>query len=121
MLSYTDTALLTFEDEQALFGDMFVEQCIERTSEAGVSEIAIKRGAKDCLVIVNDQANYVAPKPVDNIIDTTAAGDSFSAGYLAKRLNWRRCSKVSRNGSQSRRYGYSASRCHYSQERNTNS
>ncbi|MGR5303561.1 sugar kinase [Vibrio mediterranei] len=86
MLSYTDTALLTFEDEQALFGDMFVEQCIERTSEAGVSEIAIKRGAKDCLVIVNDQANYVAPKPVDNIIDTTAAGDSFSAGYLAKRL-----------------------------------
>lgn len=86
MLSFTDTALLTFEDEQALFGDEFVEQCIERTSEAGVSEIAIKRGAKDCLVIVNEQANYIAPKPVNNIIDTTAAGDSFSAGYLAKRL-----------------------------------
>ncbi|MGR5296480.1 sugar kinase [Vibrio mediterranei] len=86
MLSFTDTALLTFEDEQALFGDEFVEQCIERTSEAGVSEIAIKQGAKDCLVIVNEQANYIAPKPVNNIIDTTAAGDSFSAGYLAKRL-----------------------------------
>lgn len=86
MLSYTDTALLTFEDEQALFGDMFVEQCIERTSQAGVAEIAIKRGAKDCLVISDGQANYVAPKPVDNIVDTTAAGDSFSAGYLAKRL-----------------------------------
>ncbi|MGR5096529.1 sugar kinase [Vibrio maritimus] len=86
MLGFTDTALLTFEDEQELFGDMYVEQCIERTSQAGVAEIAIKRGAKECLVIANDSANYVAPKPVDNVIDTTAAGDSFSAGYLAKRL-----------------------------------
>ncbi|MFA0086530.1 ketodeoxygluconokinase [Vibrio sp. 10N.286.49.C2] len=86
MLELTSTALLTFEDDQALFGDMFVEQCIERTSEAGVSEIAIKRGAKDCLVVAEGQANYVAPKPVNNVLDTTAAGDSFSAGYLAKRL-----------------------------------
>ncbi|CAH0528693.1 sugar kinase [Vibrio hippocampi] len=86
MLTYTDTALLTFDDEQDLFGDEFVEQCIERTSEAGVSEIAIKRGSKDCLVIADEQANYVATKPVANVVDTTAAGDSFSAGYLAKRL-----------------------------------
>lgn len=86
MLSYTDTALLTFEDEQALFGDMFVEQCIERTSQAGVSEIAIKRGAKDCLIVTGGKASYVPPKPVNKVIDTTAAGDSFSAGYLAKRL-----------------------------------
>ncbi|SEF64818.1 sugar kinase [Vibrio hangzhouensis] len=86
MLSYTDTALLTFEDEQALFGDMFVEQCIERTSQAGVSEIAIKRGAKDCLIVTGSKASYVPPKPVNKVIDTTAAGDSFSAGYLAKRL-----------------------------------
>lgn len=86
MLSYTDTALLTFEDEQALFGDMFVEQCIERTSQTGVSEIAIKRGAKDCLIVTGGKASYVPPKPVNKVIDTTAAGDSFSAGYLAKRL-----------------------------------
>ncbi|POC16564.1 PfkB family carbohydrate kinase, partial [Vibrio vulnificus] len=28
----------------------------------------------------------VAPLKIDNVIDTTAAGDSFSAGYLAKRI-----------------------------------
>ncbi|OEF11953.1 sugar kinase [Aliivibrio logei] len=88
ILALADTALLTFEDEQALYGDEHLEQCIERTSKAGVSELIIKRGSKDCLVVQNNQANYVAPYPVekDKIIDTTAAGDSFSAGFLAKRF-----------------------------------
>lgn len=75
MLKLTDTALLTFEDEQALFGDTEIDQCVERTSQAGVSEIIIKRGSKDCLVIDSEQASYVAPVAVDRIVDTTAAGD----------------------------------------------
>ncbi|MFA0014245.1 sugar kinase [Vibrio lentus] len=87
MLKYTDTALLTFDDEQELYGDESIEQCIARTSESGVKEIIIKRGAKDCLVVESQSARYVAPNPVDNIVDTTAAGDSFSAGFLAKRLS----------------------------------
>lgn len=87
MLKYTDTALLTFDDEQELYGDESIEQCITRTSESGVKEIVIKRGAKDCLVVESQSAQYVAPNPVDNIVDTTAAGDSFSAGFLAKRLS----------------------------------
>ncbi|MFS1440290.1 hypothetical protein [Shewanella sp. 10N.286.48.A6] len=36
MLKYTDTALLTFDDEQELYGDESIEQCIARTSESGV-------------------------------------------------------------------------------------
>ncbi|UTT87190.1 sugar kinase (plasmid) [Vibrio pelagius] len=86
MLGFTDTALLTFEDDQDLFGDVCLEECIGRTQQAGVSEIAIKRGAKECLVLSEGRAEYIAPKPVNSVIDTTAAGDSFSAGYLAKRL-----------------------------------
>ena len=88
ILALTDTAILTFEDEQALYGDDHLEQCIERTSKSGVNELIIKRGSKDCLVVQNDQANYVSPFPVEKekIIDTTAAGDSFSAGFLAKRF-----------------------------------
>ncbi|KII75363.1 sugar kinase [Vibrio renipiscarius] len=85
-LHLTDTALLTFDDEQLLFGDMNVEQCIERTREAGVSEIIIKRGGEACLVVQDQLAEFVAPKPVSNIVDTTAAGDSFSAGFLARRF-----------------------------------
>lgn len=87
VLSYTDIALLTFDDEQDLFGDDNIEQCIARTQGQGVQEIAIKRGSKDCVVIEADSIQYVPTKPIDNVVDTTAAGDSFSAGYLAKRLN----------------------------------
>lgn len=86
MLSYTDIALLTFDDEQALFGDENVEQCVERTTEAGVYEIIIKRGSQDCLVIEGQDAQFVPANRINHVVDTTAAGDSFSAGYLAKRL-----------------------------------
>lgn len=86
MLTFTHTALLTFDDEQLLYGDLYLEQCIDRTTQAGVKEIVIKRGSKDCLVIDAECAQYVSATRVDNVVDTTAAGDSFSAGYLAKRL-----------------------------------
>ncbi|MCC4831592.1 MULTISPECIES: sugar kinase [Shewanella] len=86
MLSFTDIACLTFEDEQALYGDTDVEQCIERTSNLGVSEIVVKLGSEPCLVITPDSRISVAATFVENVVDTTAAGDSFSAGYLAKRL-----------------------------------
>ncbi|MCG9552025.1 sugar kinase [Vibrio sp. Isolate31] len=87
MLSYTDTALLTFDDEEALYGDEDVEQCIARTKDAGVSEVIVKRGSKDCLVYDGETRASVAANQVKNVVDTTAAGDSFSAGFLAKRLS----------------------------------
>ncbi|WP_394248572.1 sugar kinase [Vibrio profundi] len=87
MLSYTDTALLTFDDEEALYGDKDIEQCIARTKDAGVSEIIVKRGSKDCLVYEGGACSSVAANKVKNVVDTTAAGDSFSAGFLAKRLS----------------------------------
>ncbi|GLO62595.1 2-dehydro-3-deoxygluconokinase [Vibrio sp. MACH09] len=86
VLQCTDIALLTFEDEQELFGDLDVEQCIERTTSMGVAEIIIKRGSKACLVVEQNGVNYVEPDAVSNIVDTTAAGDSFSAGFIARRL-----------------------------------
>lgn len=86
MMQLTDIACLTFEDEQALYGDTDVEQCISRTKASGVSEIVIKLGSKPCLVITPQERISVAAMQVDNVVDTTAAGDSFSAGYLAKRL-----------------------------------
>ncbi len=86
VLAITDMAFLTYEDEEMLWGDTAEEQCIQRTTEFGVTEIVIKRGGDACIVIENGTRCEVAPTPVTNIVDTTAAGDSFSAGYLAKRI-----------------------------------
>ncbi len=86
MLTKTDIALLTFDDDQALYGDEDLDSCIARTRGAGVGEIIIKRGSKECLVIEGDNAQYVAATKVNQVVDTTAAGDSFSGGYLAHRF-----------------------------------
>ncbi|HFR4113641.1 TPA: sugar kinase [Yersinia enterocolitica] len=92
MLACTDIAFLTLDDEDMLWGEKPLEQVIERTQNLGVSEIIIKRGADSCIVWVKEgfeahQYDVPAVKlPKEKVVDTTAAGDSFSAGYLAVRL-----------------------------------
>ncbi len=89
MLRHTDMAFLTLDDEHLLWGEQPLEAVIARTREAGVQEIAIKRGADSCLVAIGDDALREVPAiklAKEKVIDTTAAGDSFSAGYLAVRL-----------------------------------
>lgn len=92
MLACTDIAFLTLDDEDMLWGEKPLEQVIDRTQALGVSEIIIKRGADSCIVWEKDgfevhQYDVPAVKlPKDKVVDTTAAGDSFSAGYLAVRL-----------------------------------
>jgi 2-dehydro-3-deoxygluconokinase len=53
---------------------------------AGVREIVVKNG-QEAVALFNDGALTRVPTPaVRNIRDTTGAGDSFNAGYLAGRL-----------------------------------
>lgn len=86
MLELADIAFLTFDDERLLYGDQNEQQSIERAQRLGVKEIVVKRGGDACLVAANGEVKSVEPEPVSKIVDTTAAGDSFSAGYLAARL-----------------------------------
>ena len=86
MLPLIDLALPTFEDEQALFGDERLDQCIERYLASGVEEIVVKRGASGCVIAFGGDRSEVPPPKVVEPVDTTAAGDSFNAGYLAARI-----------------------------------
>ena len=56
----------------------------------GAPEVVIKNGAEDCLVALAGEAGSehwrVSPPEVPNPVDTTAAGDSFNAAYMAARL-----------------------------------
>ncbi|WP_024871905.1 sugar kinase [Tolumonas lignilytica] len=89
MLQLTDIAFLTLDDEDALWGKCALETVIHRTQDLGVREIVIKRGAEPCVIVSQNgvQETVAAQKiAASAVIDTTAAGDSFSAGYLARRL-----------------------------------
>jgi 2-dehydro-3-deoxygluconokinase len=79
-------ALPTFEDEQAVCGDGDPETTARRYAAAGVPEVAVKCGARGCVLSAAGALTRVAiPRPVQ-AVDTTAAGDGFNAGYLAARL-----------------------------------
>jgi 2-dehydro-3-deoxygluconokinase len=87
ILPLVDLALPTFEDEQALFGDKDLDQCIARYRASGINEIVVKRGARGCVIAIDGDYSEIPPPNVVEPIDTTAAGDSFNAGYLAARIN----------------------------------
>ncbi|KAA8696319.1 sugar kinase [Pseudomonas proteolytica] len=84
VLEHVDLALLTEDDERALFGYADSEQVF--AAYPGIDEVVLKRGADDCLIRQSGQRFVVPAVAVEKVVDTTAAGDSFSAAYLASRL-----------------------------------
>ena len=104
MLERVDLALPTLEDQMQLFGDEDAYVCAARHHDAGVSEVAVKMGEGGCLVSCDGRGERDEPGrdgagkreamqvPLTERRepkDTTGAGDSFNAAYLAARLNGR--------------------------------
>lgn len=83
MYHLSDLALVTFDDEQDLWGDSDINECKQRLSEFDIAELVLKDGSNGCLYISQGNTLVVPTIPVKNVVDTTAAGDSFNAGFLA--------------------------------------
>lgn len=84
-LRLADIALLTLEDEQALWSEPDQRTSMDRLLSYNLPELVVKRGAEPALLITSQTQRQVPVTRVDNVVDTTAAGDSFNAGYLAAR------------------------------------
>ena len=82
----TDIALPTFNDEAALNGDGSAEATAKRWLDWGAREVVVKLGAEGCAVFTPEDSRQVPSEEVEQVVDTTAAGDSFNGAYLAARL-----------------------------------
>ncbi|MXW86427.1 MAG: sugar kinase [Boseongicola sp. SB0667_bin_21] len=78
----TDIALPSVDDEMALFGDADDADVISRLRSWGVSRGALKRGDAGPVDLGPDGRALNVPI-AENVVDTTAAGDGFNAGYVA--------------------------------------
>jgi 2-dehydro-3-deoxygluconokinase len=78
-------AMPTFTDEAALFGDASPAHTVVRWRDWGAAQVIVKLGAEGCLVSCSLGTQLVPAVAVTKVIDTTAAGDAFNAGFLAAR------------------------------------
>jgi 2-dehydro-3-deoxygluconokinase len=69
-----------------MYGEHSALDAVERTRGHGVNEVVVKCGAEPAVVWAEGQLHEIAPAPVKDVVDTTAAGDSFGAAYMAARL-----------------------------------
>jgi 2-dehydro-3-deoxygluconokinase len=83
-LGRADVVLASIEDLQLLFGG---ENPARRLFDRPAAEVVLKTPEPACRVVTADGVDeVVAAQPVARVVDTTAAGDSFAAAYLANRL-----------------------------------
>jgi 2-dehydro-3-deoxygluconokinase len=80
-----DIVLPSLDDERLLWGDASPETVLRRYSQAGVKECVVKDAGGGAYILEDGAVRHIpVPEKVEPV-DTTAAGDSFNAAYLAAR------------------------------------
>ena len=81
----SDIALVTAEDEDLLLGrkDTDPLEIARRLHSLGISQVVVKLGSEGAMWSQQGLQGVVSGNKVETVIDTTAAGDSFNAAYLA--------------------------------------
>ena len=85
--AHSDIVLPSFDDEATFFGDQTTEDTARRYAGAGVNTVVVKNAGDEALCLADGKISRFSPTRVDSVVDTTAAGDSFNAGFLASYLD----------------------------------
>ena len=84
-LQKSDLSLPGVDDFEQLFDMKSGEEVYDYCKPFGLNELIIKNGEKGILVVVDGETSQFDITPVENVVDTTSAGDSFNGVYLGAR------------------------------------
>jgi sugar/nucleoside kinase (ribokinase family) len=69
-------------EASCMVGRSDVHEILEAYADAGVKAVGLKLGARGAALLWNGSILTGEPHPVEAVVDTTGAGDSFDAGFL---------------------------------------
>ena len=84
--SLSDIALPGVEDFDMLYGLSDFEAVETFLAPYNINEQVIKDGPNGVVVIEDSTRTFITITPVENVVDTTSAGDSFNGAYLGSRM-----------------------------------
>ncbi|AIT08683.1 2-dehydro-3-deoxygluconokinase [Candidatus Francisella endociliophora] len=87
ILKYVTIVITTFDDEELLFDDVNYQQTLDRYNKYDIPLVIIKHGKNPTVLQTKDKLEHISPTKIVSPIDTTAAGDSFNAAFLAAFTN----------------------------------
>lgn len=82
-----DIVLPSFDEEAHFFGDATPDATIARYQSAGSKAVVVKNGDGPIHFTGGQSQEPIFPRAVSEVVDTTAAGDSFNAAFIAGHLS----------------------------------
>ncbi len=93
--------LPSFDEEEATFGDIDPAATLARYRNAGADTVIVKNGADQMTAWSADEGPATRMPPViGDMLDSTAAGDSFDAGALSALLTGQGLDEAMRRGAE---------------------
>ena len=86
MWAVTSVALPSYDDEERLYPGLSPLQIVNRIAGFGPQEVVLKNGARGPMIRFQGKTVQTTMAPAARVVDTSGAGDSFNAGYLAARF-----------------------------------